>query len=331
VAKTLRQIETRYFHPESALRRFVLRFWDSHCGRRDGRSGEPSANSGPDQFHYNTKILAPLKSVFAKFAEQVRRLARRLEVKIQNEEKQRDARVTNRRRDLEARRNQQIEKLDRNLGEKSEKQTLLKQEFETATKRFNAIESALGRSPENTIGPSVYWSLMGVLSIVEVPVNRLAAEYYFQEAPAISLLIAVAIGLLLLSLAHFSGQFFKRATGARRYQYDTQKKAHGVEPVEFPLRASIFAASVFFISAAGALMYYTAKMRQSYVDLISTESSFNFTDLIAKGQVTSAFSSLNKVPLNDAGYFLLLLNAIIFVFGFTASFLHHEADPAYEV
>ena len=68
-----------------------------------------------------------------------------------------------------------------------------------------------GERPAAAAQPGrVYLPLMVALALVEVPVNRLAFELFFQEQPAVSLALAVVVGAVLMFFAHMVGTLVRR-------------------------------------------------------------------------------------------------------------------------
>ena len=58
----------------------------------------------------------------------------------------------------------------------------------------------------------VYPFVLLVIAIAEIPINRLAFELFFQEAPIVSLFLSFAVGLLLAFFAHQAGLWLRQAT-----------------------------------------------------------------------------------------------------------------------
>jgi hypothetical protein len=74
-------------------------------------------------------------------------------------------------------------------------------------------------------------------------------------------------------------------------------------------------------------------MRQLYVRLLENEQGSSLSALVQGLTTGGAVQTITNVAgeqLGTAGWTLLVLNVVIFVFGATASFLRHDPHPDYE-
>ena len=60
-----------------------------------------------------------------------------------------------------------------------------------------------------------YLILLFVLALLEVPINKLAVEFFFQESPFLALILALTIGVVLITLAHFLSGWRPRVSASR--------------------------------------------------------------------------------------------------------------------
>ncbi len=161
----------------------------------------------------------------------------------------------------------------------------------------------------------VYWAVLLLLAIAEVPINRLAFELFFQEQPLFSLLLAGAVGVALMFLAHLTGLLLRRESPPPRWR-----------------QARHAGAIVFILLVAGTLVYALASMRQLYVQMLQNESGSlqQQVETILRGNPAGAASQVAATRLGLAGYTLMALNMTLFVVGAAAAFLRHDPHPDYE-
>jgi len=172
-----------------------------------------------------------------------------------------------------------------------------------------------GRPPRTHLG---HWYLlvMLVLAVAEVPVNRAAFELAFREEPLFSLLLAAAVGCVLIFFAHLIGLMIR--------QWPT--KANWTQIL---LRVG---ALTLLITLVGCGVYFLARMRQAYFALISTES-IGFGQRLQEalqGGTSQAAVIVQNVPLGFSDWAFVAVNLLLFVFGIAASFMRHDPHPDYE-
>lgn len=155
-----------------------------------------------------------------------------------------------------------------------------------------------------------------MLALAEVPVNRLAFEFFFLETPAISLFIALVIGLVIMFCAHFSGLWL------RQIDHFSGKSSKILRYIGITITLLV----------VGTVIYFIAALRQSYVNLLEREQANDFGALL-RGD-TSALGTLAdealSVDLGTAGLMLLAINVLIFLVGTVAAFMRHDPHPDYE-
>ena len=160
-----------------------------------------------------------------------------------------------------------------------------------------------------------YWAVLLLLSVAEVPINRLAFELFFQEQPLFSLILAGAMGIALMFLAHLAGLLIRREPQPPRWRQ--VRHVGGLAIV---------------LLVTGTLVYALATMRQRYIQLLQNEggSLQQQVESILHGNAASAVKEVASTQLGTAGYTLMALNVTLFVVGAAASFLRHDPHPDYE-
>ena len=155
---------------------------------------------------------------------------------------------------------------------------------------------------------------MVVLAVLEAPLNRASFELFFAESPALSLLLALAVGAILIYFAHIVG------TVAR--QLATRNTLLSV--------LINIAVIVFVSSLAYAVMYGVALLRQGYLSFIENESSGGLAAALSSGSVSEIATVVFTTTLESAGIIFLVINLAVFAVGVLAAFTRHDPDPAYE-
>lgn len=194
-----------------------------------------------------------------------------------------------------------------------------KAQAEDAQKGLRDVRAAVGGRPLRTQMGWWYYLLMAALTLIEVPVNRASFELTFREEPMFSLLLALAVGGVLLYFAHLIGLLLRQWP-------------------EHPTKAQITVRAVSFaglVGLVGSGIYFLARMRQSYMMLVTQENAgfgSRLQDAIqgASGASPQPVSLLANIPFGTGDWMFIAVNALLFTFGVTASFLRHDPHPDYE-
>ncbi|MDT7951925.1 MAG: hypothetical protein RQ966_10525 [Acetobacteraceae bacterium] len=231
--------------------------------------------------------------------------------------RERDDHIAQRMTDLREERQRSLHALDTANGPLSAKFIRAGLAGEEAEKAHRAIRAEVNGRPlrRNLVG--LYLPVMALLSLIEVPVNRLAFELFFQEQPAVSLALAFVVGAVLVFFAHMVGTLVRRMETPSRTAQQV-RRALGI---------------ALFIGLSGVLMYLLAGMRQLYVRLLESEQGSSISAMVEGLTGAGAARTIANVAseqLGTAGWTLLVLNIVVFVFGATAAFLRHDPHPDYE-
>ena len=187
---------------------------------------------------------------------------------------------------------------------------------EDAQKALRAIRGAVNSRPLRTQFGVFYYLMMLLLALAEVPVNRAAFELTFREEPIFSLMLAAAVGLILIFLAHVIGLMLR--------QWPNRPTLGQI--------VSRVVAMALLIGIAGTGVYFMAKMRQAFIRLTSAETdgfAERLQEALRGGGTQGTVSIMADLPLTTSDWTFIALNLLIFVFGVVASFLRHDPHPDY--
>ncbi len=167
------------------------------------------------------------------------------------------------------------------------------------------------------VHPFIYLFLLVSFGLVEMPLNRLSFELFFEEAQWIAWIMALGAGTMLMGLAHFGG------TGVRQFRSKGRSAAS--------LLLGLLGLALIFL-AAGVLLYVVAVLRQGYVDFALGNANADMTESILGNeslpdQVAGVILNTN---LGGIGLQFLALNGVIFSVGVFLAFFRHDPDHDYE-
>jgi hypothetical protein len=201
-----------------------------------------------------------------------------------------------------------LDLLEAELGEGSTTYSSLKSSAEEAERNLDEIKIQLGR-PLSISFKTAYIPIMAVLSLSELFVNRLSFELIFESMPFVSIMLAAAVGILLIFFAHIIGTQFKRSQ-CPITSFDNSKS---------------YWAILFITFISLLLMYSLALMRQQLLDLSATDINLDQmleADDSSDGAVSFGLSK-NSIPF-------LVINFAIFISGIILAFFRHDSHPFYE-
>lgn len=242
---------------------------------------------------------------------------RDLHRQIEELARERDEHIGQRIAETREERQRALQGLGTSKGPASAPYSRAAQALEEAERTLRNVRAQVDGRPLRRSLVHVYLPCMIALALVEVPVNRLAFELFFQEQPIFSLALAAAVGAVLIFFAHICGLL------ARRMEQPSPR----LQQVK---RVVVLAV---FLLLTGTTMTVLARMRQLYVQLLEAEGGSSLQQMVeqfTRGGTASAIAHVNETQLGTAGWTLLLLNVMLFVFGATASFLRHDPHPDYE-
>ncbi|MEZ5945528.1 MAG: hypothetical protein R3C13_06370 [Hyphomonas sp.] len=175
---------------------------------------------------------------------------------------------------------------------------------------WDEIQGEVNRQPRYS-SPWFYMPFMVALAIAEVPINRLSFELFFRESPAISLVVSLLVGGVLVALSHRVGMLFCR--------FGYFAKRHGWK-VEL--------SQVLVVTALiGALCYGLSVLRQGFL-AAAVQPDIGFADAMSGG------GSLEMLTLHAAltleGWIFLFINLAVVLVGVSAAFFCHDGHPDFQ-
>ena len=284
---------------------------DENTGKGDGKRGFPE--SGAQGYPFQDESLSEARRALQEFDLELDNVVQNLEGSEADKTRERDENYKRRREDTIAEEKNVVEHLDQTIGRRSPTYSRLNNRLQEAKKRLSSIELDVQR-PLRVSLRWVYMPLLLLLALVEVPVNRLAFEFFFLETPVISLFIAIVLGLIIMFCAHFAGLWLRQAS---HYSNSAARVLHYV------------GISVIFV-VIGTVVYFVAALRQGYVNLLEREATSNFGAMLQEGALGTFADEALKTDLGTAGFSLLAINVLIFLVGMVASFVRHDPHPDYE-
>ena len=293
--------------------------------RREGeRLGQKDLPSDKDKevTDFERNEIKEHIEAFEKLADEVSRLKKSNKAKIDSSSREIADILPQRQMEVVDECNAELDKIEADLGPKSAVFEDTDQALKTCSERLSDVRRSVSNRELQTQFTNIYLPFMVALSLAEVAVNRLAFELFFEGSPLSSILLAIAVGAVLIFFAHVTGETTKRAL----------PKAGPGERV-----GAIVTLSLLNVLVA-VFVYYLAKMRQAFVS-ISSAQEFSVEDLLSGDDTNSlgafadnsdTFQSLIATNIGEEGLFLLLVNVVIYATGSIAAFLRHDSHPDYE-
>jgi hypothetical protein len=312
--QTLKQIASRTVGPWLESREAEIR-----AARASGQRAATGDMALLRRRHadFQDGLLGRAKSATLALQSELSTYGRDLRRQIEDLARERDDHIAQRMTDLREQRQRVLHALDTTKGPMSARFIRAGLAGEEAEKAHRAVRAEVNGRPLRRSLVGLYLPLMIGLALVEMPVNRLAFELFFQEQPAVSLALAGVVGAVLIFFAHMVGTLVRRMETPSR---PTQQVRRGL-------------GILLFAGLAAVMMYLLAGMRQLYVRLLESEQASNLSTIIegiTNGGTAHAIANVANEQLGTAGWTLLILNLVIFVFGATAAFLRHDPHPDYE-
>ena len=214
----------------------------------------------------------------------------------------------------------ELNKIETEIGPSSAAFSSNQEQLDQVTADLKAVKRSLNNRELQSQFETVYLPFMFALAFAEVWVNSKSFELFFASNQLISLLLASAVGAMLVFFAHITGASIKRALP------DTAKNGRAKTTVSMIMLNSLVAVFVLFLG----------KMRQAWVALENDPDEIIWDDgdqldglenIIGE---QSGIQSLIGTELGNEGLFLLLFNVLVYVAGTVAAMLRHDSHPDYE-
>lgn len=312
--QSLKQIANRTVGPWLDQREAEIR--QARAAGKTAATGDLALLSRRHQ-DFEEGVLGRAKAAALSLRSDLATHARDLDRQVGDMARERDDHIAQRMSDLREERQRVLHGLDTAKGPLSAKFVRAGLAGEEAEKAHRAVRAEVNGRPLRRSLVGFYLPVMTLLALIEVPVNRLAFELFFQEQPAVSLALAFVVGAVLVFFAHMVGTLVRRME----------------TPSTTSLKVRRGLGLALFIGLTGVLMYLLAGMRQLYVRLLESEQGGSLSAMVqgrTGGGAARTIATAAGEQLGTAGWTLLVLNVVIFVFGVTAAFLRHDPHPDYE-
>ena len=194
----------------------------------------------------------------------------------------------------------------------SPRQESLRDQLQHTNETWDDIQASEQRQPRYSSG-WFYWPFMVALAVAEVPINRFSFELFFQESPAVALLVSFLVGGLLVTLAHRLGMIMCR------FGYNARRKNWWGEAIQIALVVALIV----------ALAYGVSILRQGYLAFI-TQPEMGFGQALENQQYGGAAIMALKGGLGLDGWIFLLINLAVVAVGVSAAYFCHDPHPDFE-
>ena len=279
-------------------------------GEFDGKKNIPKANEN-EVSGAILKILTDARSAWDKYLSEKKNYLSDIKKKLSDTEYDIDTNIS-------AEIQKESSKLDAEQalyinqeGNQSSKHEKLEEDLQNAKIDYDRLRSELNR-PVLTKFEKFYLPFLLILSLAEIPVNRKAFALFFTGEGYVLLLLAIAVGAMLIFFSHIIGHLVREAGSNDSPPNLRTKQYMGISSI-----------SIVVI----VLVYILALMRQKLADV--EKAGGTFEDLVANGGVQN-FQEALFTPLGTDGAILLVLNMTIIAAGIIASFFRHDPHPYYE-
>ena len=194
----------------------------------------------------------------------------------------------------------------------SPRQDSLRAQLEHTNEIWDDIQASEQRQPRYS-SAWFYWPFMFALAVAEVPINRFSFELFFQESPAVALLVSFLVGGLLVTLAHRMGMLMCR------FGYNAKRKNWWGEAAQIAL----------VVALVIGLAYGVSILRQGYLAFI-TQPDMGFGQALESQQFGGAAIVALKAGLGLDGWIFMLINLAVVAVGVSAAYFCHDQHPDFE-
>ncbi|MCH9052117.1 MAG: hypothetical protein IIA72_13720 [Proteobacteria bacterium] len=285
---------------------------DRRHGRKQGEDNKPNE----DETHFSpaeAEMIAEANSSAVRYSMRLEREKNRIFAQIEMNEKQHEELNSTLEDGVKADRQAKIQTFDESIGPVSPLITKLQKEFDEKSREVNDIKRKIGR-PLRVHIRRAYLPFLSFLALAELPINKPAFEFFFDEAPVIAAMVAFLVGVLVITLAHFGGIWLRQA---------------GHYPNRRGKWAS-YAGVMIVFGMVGCLVYGIAVIRQRILGFLTQERQFDFDQLLSEEGLGGFALQTLQTELGPEGLTLLVLNVGIFCLGMTLAIFRHDPHPDYE-
>lgn len=190
-------------------------FQDREKGLEDGYREYPETQSHGYSAH-ETYRISEARTAINNYVSRIRVELDKFDVKIRALRSKRDEDYTSRKADRQKEKAREIALLNATDGPDSEAFKILVAEQDRTVEAYRVERNRAKRDARIMLADQMtniswlrwltpYIALLGLLALLEVPVNNLAIELAFEFVPPVSYIIAFLVGVTFVLMAHFSG------------------------------------------------------------------------------------------------------------------------------
>lgn len=284
-------------------------------GREDGSKNQPGASSTDFGF-YEDGVVNKAVAAVQQLKGAVKQELQAHESNLANKEADLDSERASRRQNLTNDQQAETQLLDSSAGKSSPKYQHLEKMRTQSESSLNRILIDVDGRPLHCHFVPIYFPLLALLTLLEVPINQQAFAFLFDHQPAVAYLVALAVGLFFVFFAHMTG-WMVRITG--------HNPGQNKPPTPYLVVAGL---SVFVL----VCMYFLASMRAAYLNWVTGSGSDEdvLSELGLLEVATEAVSGFTAVFSSPEALTFLLLNGAIFLVGAFLSFFRHDPHKDYE-
>jgi len=284
-------------------------------GKQDGGQNNPEPAATEFSFH-EQGIVNKAKAAVQQLRSAVAQELHSHESELSTKQGELDADRATDRQKLTADQQTETQLLNQSAGKSSPKYQHLDKQRASTESALKKINIDVDGRPLQTHFVSLYVYLLGVLTILEVPINQQAFAFFFEHQPAVAYVIALAVGLFFVFFAHMTG-WMVRITG------------HAPGQNRPPRPYLVVLGLVAFVLIC---MYFLASVRATYLAFLTdtTSDTALLTELGLLEVASKAASEWTEVFSSPQALTFLLLNIAIFLVGVFLSFFRHDPHRDYE-
>lgn len=307
----------RYISVEaSALDRFERE------GKRLGEKDLPASNAS-DLSRIEIDEINSASQLWSSFESEIAAAKSKAETEVNTINQQISVALPSKEVDAEETCDAELGKIETEIGPGSAAFSNNQEQLDQVATDLKNVKSSLNNRELQSQFESFYVPFMFALAFAEVWVNSKSFELFFASNQLISLLLASAVGAMLVFFAHITGSSIKRALP------DEAKRG----------RAKTTFSMVMLNSLVAVFILFLGKMRQAWVALDLEDEAGLQLDLGLDDPIEglenivgeiSGIQSLIGTELGNEGLFLLLFNVLVYVAGTVAAILRHDSHPDYE-
>jgi hypothetical protein len=301
---------------------------DREKGRQDGLAEHPHSEQ-TGFCNYELTIIHEIKSHLNRYKRWVREEYDEVRSELQSRRRMRDDVYRSQRDDKANDLASQLDELSSKYGPNSVQYQAAAQAHEDARRRLTEQEDRLRRPPRMhlrrpKIGPFTPYVLCLIfLALIETPVNMPVFQTVFDQAPIFALIAAVAMGVVLVFLAHLAGMLLSRISDRTPEEERGRKRTGGLWVAAILIL--IVGLATIAVVATGRFDPVTQAFQDAAAILQGAPAAAAAPPVVQQVTFDILGLSIPRDPL-----ILFLFTLTIFIVGVTLSFFRHDPNRDYE-